>query len=179
MEFKDSRTWANLMAAFAGESQARNKYTFYAAKARNEGYEQIGDLFEETARNEKEHAELWLKALHGGELPSTAINLEDAAGGEHYEWTEMYASFAKTAREEGYEALAAAFELVGRIERAHEERFRTLKDNIQSGAVFKREPQTVWICLNCGHLHTGETPPALCPVCKKPQGYFKLHIADY
>lgn len=179
MEFPGSRTQANLMAAFAGESQARNKYTFYAAKAREEGYEQIGDIFWETAENEKEHAELWLKALHGGELPATLRNLEDAAGGEHYEWAEMYAEFAKTAREEGFDAIAAAFELVGKIEKAHEQRYRTLIQNIKSGAVFRRKPQTVWICMNCGHLHTGETPPSVCPVCKKPQAYFKLHIADY
>ncbi len=179
MEFQGSRTQANLMAAFAGESQARNKYTFYAAKAHEEGYEQIADIFRETAQNEKEHAELWLKALHGGDLPSTVRNLEDAAGGEHYEWAEMYAEFAKTAKEEGFDAIAAAFELVGKIESAHETRYRTLIDNINSGAVFKREAQTVWICMNCGHLHTGETPPAICSVCKKPRAYFKLHIADY
>ncbi|MBQ3093863.1 MAG: rubrerythrin family protein [Clostridia bacterium] len=179
MDFENSRTKANLLAAFAGESQARNKYTFYAAKARQEGYEQIGEIFDETAQNEKEHAELWLKLWHGGELPGTFDNLNDAAGGEHYEWTEMYAEFAKTAREEGFNDIAAAMELVANIENAHEQRYRKLMSNLQSGEVFKRKPQTVWICMNCGHLHTGETPPKMCPVCKKPQAYFKLHVADY
>ena len=179
MDFANSRTKANLLAAFAGESQARNKYTFYAAKARQEGYEQIGAIFEETAQNEKEHAELWLKLWHGGDLPGTLDNLTDAAGGEHYEWTEMYAEFARVAREEGFDSIAAAMELVANIENAHEQRYRQLMSNLQSGDVFKRKPQTVWICMNCGHLHTGETPPMMCPVCKKPQGYFKLHVADY
>ncbi len=179
MDFQESRTKANLLAAFAGESQARNKYTFYAAKAHEEGFEQIADIFRETAHNEKEHAELWLKAFHGGDLPSTLRNLEDAAGGEHYEWAQMYSEFAKTAREEGFLDIAAAFDLVAKIESAHETRYRTLIDNLNNGAVFKRDEQTVWICMNCGHLHTGATPPAVCPVCKKPQAYFKLHIADY
>lgn len=179
MDFHQSRTKANLMAAFAGESQARNKYTFYAAKAREEGYQQIGDIFEETAHNEKEHAEIWLKMIHGGAFPDTLTNLEDAAGGEHFEWSEMYADFARVAKEEGFDTIAAAFELVGKIESGHEQRYRKLIDNIQSGEVFRRKPMTVWICMNCGYMHTGDTPPALCPVCKKPQAYFKMHVDDY
>ena len=179
MELKGSRTEANLMAAFAGESQARNKYTFYAAQAKQDGFEQIGRLFEETANNEKEHAEIWFRKLHGDSVSSTAENLVDAAAGEHYEWTEMYADFAATAREEGFTDLAALFELVGKIESAHEQRFRKLQDNIKTGKVFHREAKTVWICLNCGHIHTGEQPPQICPVCGKPRAYFQLHIADY
>lgn len=179
MEFKGSRTEANLMAAFAGESQARNKYTFYASQARKDGYQQIGDIFDETAHNEKEHAELWFKRLHDNSMPGTAANLQDAAAGEHYEWTEMYADFAKVAREEGFTDIANAFELVSKIEKTHEERFLKLLDNLNTGKVFNREPQTVWICLNCGHLYTGATPPTLCPVCKHPQAYFQMHVEDY
>ncbi len=179
MELKGSRTEQNLWTAFAGESKARNRYTFYAAKARQDGYEQIGDIFEETAHNEKEHAELWFKALNGDAIGGTVENLQHAAEGEHYEWAEMYAEFAKTAREEGFNGLAAAFELVAKIEKFHEERYIKLRENIVDGSVFKRPAESVWICLNCGHIHVGETPPKQCPVCQKQQGYFQLHVADY
>lgn len=179
MEFKGSRTEANLMAAFAGESQARNKYTFYAAQAIKDGYVQIGEIFTETANNEKAHAEQWFKRLHGGTIPGTAANLADAAGGEHFEWAQMYADFARTAREEGFTDIAAAFELVGNIEKFHEERYNRLVEDLNNGSMFKRTPQTVWICLNCGHLHTGSTPPASCPVCQYPQAYFQMHVTDY
>lgn len=179
MELKGSRTEANLMAAFAGESQARNKYTYYASQARKDGYEQIANIFQETADNEKEHAELWFKQLHGGNIPGTDDNLADAAAGENYEWTTMYADFAKVAREEGFTAIATTFELVAKIESFHEQRYLKLADNLKTGAVFKRSAGSVWICLNCGHIYTGETPPTLCPVCKHPQAYFQLHVADY
>lgn len=178
MELKGTRTEANLMAAFAGESQARNKYTFYAAKARQDGYEQIGDIFTETADNEKEHAEIWLKYLRGG-MPDTVDALEDAAGGEHYEWSEMYRGFAETAREEGFDEIAAVMERVASIEKMHEERYRQLLQNIKDGKVFHREPETVWICLNCGYEHVGATPPPHCPTCGKPQAYFQWHVKDY
>jgi rubrerythrin len=179
MELKGSRTEQNLWTAYAGESKARNRYTFYAAQARKDGYEQIGDIFLETANNEKEHAELWFKALNGGTMSGTIENLQHAAEGEHYEWAEMYADFAKTAREEGFTALATAFELVGKIERFHEERYLKLRQNITDGSVFKRSEGSIWICLNCGHIYTGETPPGMCPVCQKPQAYFQLHVTDY
>lgn len=179
MEFKGSRTEANLMTAFAGESEARNKYTFYASQARKDGYQQIGDIFEETANNEKEHAELWFKRLHDNAMPGTADNLVDAAAGEHYEWTTMYADFAKIAREEGFNEIASAFELVAKIEKSHEERFLKLSDNLTTGKVFSRDGETVWICLNCGFLFKGATPPAMCPVCKHPQSYFQMHVEDY
>ena len=179
MELKGSRTEANLMAAFAGESQARNKYDFYASQARKDGYVQIGNLFAETAHNEKEHAELWFKYLHDGGKPNTLDSLVDAANGEHYEWTEMYKEFAQIAKEEGFTELAALFDLVAKIEKSHEERFNKLLDNLNTGKVFKREAQTVWVCLNCGHLYTGETPPTICPVCKHAQAYFQMHVEDY
>lgn len=179
MDLKGSKTEENLRIAYSGESQARNRYTFYAAQAKKDGYEQIGDIFLETANNEKEHAELWFKALNGDMIHFTPENLQLAAEGEHYEWETMYAEFAKTAREEGFSALAAAFELVAKIEHSHEERFLKLKQNIADGSVFKREAQSVWICLNCGHIHIGECPPQMCPVCKKPQAYFQLHVEDY
>ena len=177
MEFKGSRTEANLMAAFSGESMARNKYDFYAKVARSEGLIQVAEIFEETARNEHYHAKLWYRSL--GKLSGTAENLKDAQAGEHYEWTEMYADFAKVAREEGFTDIANAFELVSKIEKTHEERFLKLLDNLNTGKVFNREPQTVSICLNCGHLYTGATPPTLCPVCKHPQAYFQMHVEDY
>lgn len=179
MEFKGSRTEANLLAAFAGESQARNKYTFYAAQARKDGYQQIGDIFEETAHNEKEHAEMWFKRLHDNTMPATADNLKDAAAGERYEWTEMYADFAKIAREEGFNDIAAAFELVAGIEKRHEERFKKLSENLDTGKVFQREENTLWICLNCGYVHRGAQPPTLCPTCKFPQAYFQIHAENY
>ena len=179
MEFKGSKTEANLMAAFAGESQARNKYTFYASQAKKDGYQQIGDIFTETANNEKEHAELWFKRLHENAIPATMDNLLDAAAGEHYEWVEMYAGFAQTARQEGFNAIAAAFELVAGIEKTHEQRFQKLADNIRDGKVFSRDENTLWICLNCGYIYKGAQPPAMCPTCKHPQSYFQIHLEDY
>ena len=171
-ELKGSRTEANLMAAFAGESQARNKYTFYASKAKKEGYKVIGDIFEETAGNEKEHAELWFKALHGGEIPDTMTNLADAAAGENYEWTEMYAEFAKVAKEEGFERLAWQFDAVAKIEKTHEERYNDLAKLLKEDKIFAREEEQVWICTNCGYIYEGEEPPQYCPVCRHDQGYF-------
>ena len=179
MELKGSKTEANLMAAFAGESQARNKYTYYASKARKEGYEQIARIFEETAGNEKEHAKIWFKELHGGEVPTTAENLLDAANGENFEWTDMYKGFAETAREEGFTRIAALFELVGKIEKEHEERYRTLLDNIEKGKVFAKEGERTWICLNCGHVYVGEKAPQICPVCAHPQAYFEIKAENY
>lgn len=179
MELKGSKTEANLMAAFAGESQARNKYTFYAEQAKKDGYQQIGDIFTETANNERAHAELWFQKLQGGAIKSTPENLAAAAEGERYEWVEMYADFAKTAKEEGFADIAALFELVGKIENAHERRFVKLLENIQTGTVFSGTENSVWICLNCGHIYTGKKPPQQCPVCKKPQAYFQLKAEDY
>lgn len=174
MEFKGSRTEANLMAAFAGESQARNKYTYYASKAKKDGYNQIGAIFEETANNEKEHAKIWFKELHGGSIPDTAANLIDAAAGEKYEWTEMYAEFAKVAKEEGFERLAFLFSEVAKIEKEHEERYRKLLSSLEAGTVFEKEGVVVWICSNCGHIHTGEKAPEMCPVCAHPKSYFEV-----
>ncbi len=179
MELKGSKTEKNLMAAFAGESQARNKYTYYASKARKEGFQQIAALFEETANNEKEHAKLWFKALHGGEIADTATNLDDAAAGENYEWTDMYATFAKEAREEGFEALAKQFEMVAAIEKMHEERYRKLLSNVKKGEVFQKGSITIWECGNCGHIHVGEKAPEICPVCKHPQAYFFVRKENY
>ena len=176
---KGSKTEANLMAAFAGESQARNKYTFYGAKAKADGFEQIGNLFLETANNEKEHAEIWFKLLHGGAVPSTEQNLLDAAEGENYEWTEMYATFAKEAREEGFDHIAWLFEHVGGIEKEHDERYQALLKNLEDGKVFKKEAKVMWICRNCGHVHVGPTAPAVCPVCAHPQAYFELRAKNY
>ncbi len=179
MDLKGSRTEANLLAAFAGESQARNKYTFYASKAKKEGYEQIAAFFTETAGNEKEHAELWFKALHEGGVPATTVNLEDAAAGENYEWTEMYKEFADVADEEGFHAIAAQMRGVGAIEKRHEERYRKLLANIQNEEVFKRGEDKVWICRNCGHVHFGMEAPEKCPVCAHPKAYFELHVENY
>ena len=178
MELKGSRTEANLMAAYAGESQARVKYEYYASKAKKDGYVQIGDLFMETSNNEKEHAKLWFKLLHGG-MPETAANLADAAAGENYEWTDMYAEFAKVAREEGFEYIAKQFEGVAAIEKTHEERYRKLLANIEGGLVFSREGDMIWECGNCGHLHFGKAAPEVCPVCAHPQSYFKLRAENY
>ena len=178
MEFKDSRTFANLMAAFAGESQARNKYTFYAEKAREDGYCQIAEFFEETAANECAHAKIWFDFINSGKSP-TKDNLKDAAGGEHYEWTEMYAEFQKVAQEEGYNEIAALFGLVANIEKEHEERFNKLKENIENGSVFSKTSSTVWICMRCGHIVVGEKPPVICPVCKHPQSHFKEKESNY
>lgn len=179
MELKGSKTEANLRTAFAGESQARNKYTYYASKAKKEGYVQIAKLFEETAANEKEHAKIWFKLLNGGDVPGTADNLLDAASGENYEWTEMYAEFAKTAKEEGFDRIAYLFEAVGKIEKHHEERYRKLLKNVKDGLVFSRDGECIWQCSNCGHVHIGKKAPAMCPVCAHPQAYFELKAENY
>ena len=179
MELKGSKTEANLMTAFAGESQARNKYTYYASKAKKEGYEQIASIFEETANNEKEHAKLWFKALHDGDVPSTIENLKDAADGENYEWTDMYKNFADTAREEGFTEIAKLFEMVGEIEKHHEERYRELLDNVESNKVFHKDVETIWICRNCGHVYYGKDALKVCPVCKHPESYMELKATNY
>ena len=179
MELKGSRTAANLMAAFAGGSQARNKYTYYASKARKDGYEQIAAIFEETANNEKEHAKMWFKELHGGDIPTTAENLLDAAEGENYEWTDMYAEFAKVAHEEGFERIAFLFEGVAAIEKEHEERYRKLLKNVEDKLVFSKEGEAIWICRNCGHVVVGKEAPAVCPVCAHPQSFFELKKENY
>ena len=176
---KGTKTEANLMTAFAGESQARNKYTYYASKARKDGYVQIAQLFEATANNEKEHAKIWFKLLHGGAIPSTAENLLDAAEGENYEWTDMYANMAKDAREEGFTEIAILFEQVAAIEKHHEERYRKLLSNVEGGLVFSRDGDMVWECSNCGHIVIGKKAPELCPVCKHPQAYFMIHAENY
>ena len=178
MELKGSRTEANLMAAFAGESQARNKYTYYASKARKDGYVQIAEIFEETANNEKEHAKIWFKLLHDG-IQSTEINLEDAAAGENYEWTEMYAEFAKVAKEEGFDKIAALFEGVALIEKEHENRYLKLLENVKGGLVFSKDNDAIWQCINCGHIVIGKQAPEVCPVCAHPQAYFKLKEMNY
>ena len=179
MELKGSKTEANLMAAFAGESQARNKYTYYASKAKKEGYEQIAAIFEETANNEKEHAKMWFKELHGGEVPTTAENLLDAANGENYEWTDMYEGFAKTAEEEGFPELAEKFRLVAEIEKHHEERYRALLKNVEMQEVFKKSEVKVWECRNCGHIVVGTEAPEICPTCAHSQSYFEVHAENY
>ena len=178
MELKGSKTEQNLLSAFAGESQARNKYTYYASKARKEGYNQIASIFEETANNEKEHAKIWFKLLHDG-MPSTTENLKDAADGENYEWTDMYAKFAKEAKEEGFDKIAYLFEAVGKIEKEHEERYRKLLENLENGSVFEKDGEVYWICKNCGHIHKGKTPPKVCPVCAHPQSYFEVRAENY
>lgn len=178
-ELKGTRTEKNLMEAFAGESQARNKYTYYASKARKDGYEQIARIFEETANNEKEHAKLWFKHLHGGEMPDTAASLLDAAQGENYEWTDMYDRMAKEAREEGFTAIAAQFEMVGRIEKSHEDRYRKLLSNVEEGIVFSRDGDMIWECGNCGHIVVGKKAPEVCPVCHHPKSYFMLRANNY
>lgn len=179
MDLKGSKTEQNLMTAFAGESMARNKYTYYASKAKKDGYEQIAALFELTANNEKEHAKIWFKLLHEDNVPDTMTNLEDAAKGENYEWTDMYAGFAKIAKEEGFNHIAYLFEGVAAIEKEHEERYRTLLNNIKEGAVFKKEAPKMWVCRNCGHVHYGEKAPELCPVCAHPQAFFELQENNY
>lgn len=179
MNLKGTKTEQNLMAAFAGESQARNKYTYYASKAKKEGYEQIAAIFEETANNEKEHAKMWFKLLHEEQIPSTIENLEDAANGENYEWTEMYAEFANVAREEGFEKIAYLFEGVAKIEKEHEERYKALLANIKEGKVFEKTEKTMWVCRNCGHVHFGEKAPEVCPICAHPQAYFELRATNY
>lgn len=178
-ELKGTKTEANLQTAFAGESEARNKYTYYASKAKKDGYEQIANLFLETANNEKEHAKIWFKLLCGGAIPSTPENLLDAAAGENYEWTDMYAKFAREAREEGFDRIAYLFEAVGKIEKAHEERYRKLIANIENGLVFSKDGDAIWECGNCGHIHIGPKAPEVCPVCAHPQSYFSLKATNY
>ena len=179
MELKGSKTEQNLMAAFAGESQARNKYTYYASKAKKEGYEQIAAIFEETAGNEKEHAKLWFKALHDGDVPSTLENLKDAASGENYEWTSMYKEFAETAKEEGFKDIAKLFEMGGEIEKHHEERYMKLVDNIENNLVFERGEEKIWVCRNCGHVYRGKKALIVCPVCKHPESYMEIKAENY
>ena len=178
MELKGSKTEQNLATAFAGESQARNKYTYFASKAKKDGYEQIAEIFTETANNEKEHAKMWYKILAGG-IGTTEENLLSAAEGENYEWTEMYSQFAKEAREEGFNDIAFQFEAVAAIEKAHEERYRKLLANVKEGLVFSRDGDMIWECGNCGHIHFGKKAPQICPVCKHPQGYFKIKAENY
>ncbi len=179
MELKGSKTEQNLMTAFAGESQARNKYTYYASKAKKDGYEQIAALFEETANNEKEHAKMWFKELNGGEVPSTEENLLAAAEGETYEWTDMYEEFAKVAEEEGFTVLAKKFRGVAAIEKMHEERYRKLLANVKEGLVFSRDGDMIWQCRNCGHIVVGKKAPLVCPVCNHPQSYFEIKKENY
>ena len=179
MNFKGSRTEANLLAAFSGESQARNKYTYYASAARKEGYQQIADIFEKTADNEKEHAKLWFKYLHNGAIPSTEANLKDAAAGENYEWTEMYKEFADVADEEGFSEIAKVMRLVADIEKEHEVRYNTLLKNIQDKKVCEKDLSVVWICRNCGHVYVGKSAPEECPTCKHPQAYFEIKADNY
>ena len=177
-ELKGSKTEANLMTAFAGESQARNKYTYYASKAKKDGYVQIAAIFEETANNEKEHAKMWFKLLHGG-IGDTVDNLKDAAAGENYEWTDMYAGFAKTAREEGFDHIADLFEGVAKIEKEHEERYLKLVKNLEEGLVFSRDGDVIWQCANCGHIVIGKKAPEVCPVCAHPQAFFQIKAENY
>lgn len=178
-ELKGTKTERNLQEAFAGESQARNKYTYYASKARKEGYEQIAALFEETAQNEKEHAKMWFKYLQGGAIKDTVENLKDAAAGENYEWTDMYDRMAKEADEEGFAEIASAMRGVGAIEKHHEERYRKLLKNVEDGVVFSRDGDCIWQCRNCGHIVVGKQAPELCPVCKHPKAYFELKAENY
>jgi len=179
MELKGSKTEKNLMEAFAGESQARNKYTYFASKARKEGYEQIAAIFEETAANEKEHAEIWFKLLHDGAIPTTTENLKAAAEGENFEYTDMYARMAKEAKEEGFDKIAFLFEAVGKIEKEHEARYLKLLENIEDGIVFSRDDERIWKCRNCGHIVIGKFAPEVCPVCNHPKSYFELKAENY
>ena len=179
MALENSQTKKNLETAFAGESQAHTKYRYYSSQAKKDGYVQISDIFMETAKNESEHAKLWFKYLHGGAVPGTLDNLKDAAAGENYEWTTMYAEFAQTAEEEGFKEIAAKFKGVGAVEKAHEERYLKLAERVEKGEVFEREGVKVWKCLNCGHLHVGPTAPQLCPVCNHPQSYFEEQAINY
>ena len=179
MELKGSKTEANLKTAFAGESQAHTKYLYYASKAKKDGFVQIGEMFEATAKNEKEHAKIWFKLLHGGEIPDTTVNLADAADGENFEWTDMYAEFASVAKEEGFNDIAFLFEKVGAIEKTHEERYRKLLANIEGGLVFSRDEDMMWECSNCGHIVIGKKAPEICPVCKHAKSYFMLRPDNY
>lgn len=179
MDLKGSKTEANLRTAYAGESEARNKYTYFASKAKKDGFEQIAAIFLETAENEKEHAKLWYKLLNGGKINSTAENLKDAVAGENYEWTSMYAEFAKTAREEGFEDIAKKFEGVAKVEKEHEARYKKLLDNVTEGLVFSKDGEKIWQCRNCGHICIGKEAPDVCPVCDHPKAYFQLKPENY
>ncbi len=179
MELKGTKTEMNLLAAFAGESQARNKYDYYASVAKKEGYTLLADIFAETAANEKEHAKIWFKLLHDGGIPDTATNLKDAIAGENYEWTDMYAGFAKDAREEGFTQIALLFEMVGAIEKDHEARYKAVLDRLQTNTIFVSEDVCVWLCTNCGHVHVGKAAPELCPVCAHPKAYFQRKAERY
>ena len=178
-DLKGTKTEQNLMTAFAGESQAHTKYQYYASKAKKDGYVQMSEIFLETSRNEKEHAKLWFKYLHGGDVPTTSQNLEDAANGENYEWTDMYDTFAKEAREEGFNEIARKFEMVAAIEKHHEERYRKLLKNIEDEVVFSRDGDVVWQCSNCGHIVIGKKAPGICPVCAHPQSFFQIEAQNY
>lgn len=178
-DLTNTQTEKNLLAAFACESEARNKYSYYASKAKKDGYVQIAKIFEETAANEKEHAKIWFKLLHDGAVPSTVENLKDAAAGEHGEWTDMYARYAKEAKAEGFDKIATLFEMVGEIEKEHEERFRKLLQNIEDEVVFSRDNDAIWVCSNCGHVHMGKKAPDMCPVCDHPQAHFELKADNY
>ena len=178
-ELKGTKTEKNLQEAFAGESQARNKYTYYASKAKKDGYVQIAKIFEETAANEKEHAKIWFKLLHGGEIPGTMENLEDAAAGENYEWTDMYDRMAKEAKEEGFDHIAYLFEAVGQIEKEHEARYKKLIENVEGGLVFSRDDERIWKCRNCGHIVIGKYAPEICPVCSHPKSFFEIKAENY
>ena len=179
VNFEDSQTKKNLEFAFAGESQARNKYDYYASQAKKDGYVQISNIFAETAKNEKEHAKLWFKYLHDGKVPDTLTNLKDAAAGENYEWTDMYKGFAETADEEGFKEIAARFRGVAGVEKEHEARYEALAERVEKGEVFERPGVKVWKCLNCGHLHVGESAPEICPVCSHPKAYFEQQVVNY
>ena len=179
MELKGSKTEQNLMEAFAGESQARNKYTYFASKAKKEGYEQIAAIFQETADNEKEHAKLWFKLLNGGDIPSTDENLKAAAEGENFEWTDMYDRMAKEAKEEGFDKIAYLFEQVGKIEKEHEARYLKLLENVEEGLVFSRDDERIWKCRNCGHIVVGKYAPEVCPVCNHPKSFFEIKAENY
>jgi len=179
MELKGSKTEQNLMAAFAGESQATNKYSYYASQAKKDGFEQIAAIFSETSGNEREHAKLWFKYLHGGSIAETSQNLLDAAAGENYEWTQMYKEFAEVAREEGFKEIAAKFEMVAKIEKSHEERYRKLAANKDNKTVYEKDEEVVWICRNCGHLHYGKKAPEICPTCSHSRAYFELIAVNY
>ena len=178
-ELKGTKTEKNLMDAFTGESMARNKYTYYASKAKKEGYEQIAAIFQETADNEKEHAKIWFKLLHDGDIPTTAENLGDAALGENYEWTDMYDRMAKEAKEEGFDRIAYLFEAVGQIEKEHEERYKKLLENIERGLVFSKDGDAIWKCRNCGHIVIGKQAPEVCPVCNHPKSFFEVKAENY
>ena len=178
-DLKGTKTEKNLMDAFAGESMARNKYTYYASKAKKEGYEQIAAIFQETADNEKEHAKIWFKLLHDGDVPTTTQNLGDAALGENYEWTDMYDRMAKEAKEEGFDRIAYLFEAVGKIEKEHEERYKKLLENIEGGLVFSKDGDAIWKCRNCGHIVIGKQAPEVCPVCNHPKSFFEVKAENY